>query len=69
MLNLVSLTCPSFYILGKTQTGVFITPKLVLILTRGAVTKLDKRNKAMPKEFDDNIIVNFSIYGQFGVTR
>ena len=38
-------------------------------MTLGAVTKLDKRNKAMPKEFDDNIIINFSIYGQFGVTR
>ena len=38
-------------------------------MTLGAVTKLDKRNKAMPKEFDDNIIISFSIHGQFGVTR
>ena len=42
----------------------------------GPVTKLDKRNKATSKEFDDdimsencNVIVIFSIYGQFGAIR
>ena len=39
----------------------------------GPVTKLDKRNKTTSKKFDDNVmlencnvIVIFSIYGQFG---
>ena len=42
----------------------------------GPVTKLDKRNKATPKKFDDDImsvncdvIVIFPIYGQFGAIR
>ena len=42
----------------------------------GPVTKLDKRNKIISKELDDNVmptncdvIVNFSIYGQFGGIR
>ena len=40
------------------------------------VTKLNKRNKAMPKKLDDDvmssncdIIVIFLIYGQFGAIR
>ena len=39
----------------------------------GPVTKLNKRNKATPKKFDDHVIsaicdviVFFPIYGQFG---
>ena len=43
-------------------------------LKLGPVTKLEKRNKAMSKEFDDDampanchIIVIFPIYSQFGV--
>ena len=42
----------------------------------GPVTKLDKRNKKTPKEFDDDIIsancdfiVIFLIYGQSGAVR
>ena len=42
----------------------------------GPVTKLDKRNKIISKELDDNVmptncdvIVIFSIYGQFGGIR
>ena len=42
----------------------------------GPVTKLDKRNKTTLKRFDDevilvncDIIVIFSIYGQFGAIR
>ena len=42
----------------------------------GPVAKRDKRNKATSKKFDNGImsadtdvIVIFSIYGQFGVTR
>ena len=40
------------------------------------VTKLDKRNKALSKKFDDDamlamsdVIVNFPVYGQFGAMR
>ena len=42
----------------------------------GPVTKLDKRNKTTSKKFDDDVmsencdvIVIFSIYGQFGAIR
>ena len=42
----------------------------------GPVTKLDKRNKTRSKYFDDDVIsanfdliVIFSIYGQFGAIR
>ena len=42
----------------------------------GAVTKLDKRNNTMSKNFDDdvtstncNVIGFFPIYDQFGATR
>ena len=42
----------------------------------GPVTKLDKRNKTTLKKFDDDVmpencdvIVIFSIYGQFGAIR
>ena len=32
----------------------------------GPLTKLDKKNKKASKRFDDNVIVIFPIYGQFG---
>ena len=45
-------------------------------MTLGPVTKLDKRNKATSKKFDDDamsancdFIVIFRIYGQFRATR
>ena len=88
MPNLVSLTCPSLQILGKTQTLVFpisgflvnfLQKKIVCHNSRtsddidmglGPVTKLDKRNKVMSKNFDVDImsancdvIVIFPSYG------
>ena len=59
MPNLVSITCPSLQILGKTQTGVFPISGQSLIkenchnsrtsddigMKLGPVTKLDKRNR------------------------
>ena len=33
------------------------------------VTKPDERNKATSKHFDDDVIVTFPIYSQFGVIR
>ena len=70
MPNLVSITCPSLQILGKTQTGVF--PISGQSLTKenchdsrtsddidmklGPVTKLDKRNKATSKRFDVEVM-------------
>ena len=86
---MVSLTHPSLQISGKTQTGVFpisgflvnplekkivITPELVMILTWN-LTKLDKRNKTMPKNDVDvmsancNVIVIFLIYDQLGAIQ
>ena len=45
-------------------------------MTFGTITKLDKLNKTRLKKFDDDvmsgncdIVVIFSIYGQFGVIR
>ena len=45
-------------------------------MKRGPVTKIDKKNKATSKKFDDdvmsancNVIVIFRIYGQFGAIR
>ena len=42
----------------------------------GPITKLDKKNKLMPKKFDDDVmsancgvIVIFPIFGQFGAIR
>ena len=42
----------------------------------GPVTKFDKRNTATSKKFDNDVvsgnydvIVNFSVYGQFGAIR
>ena len=45
-------------------------------MKRGPVTKIDKKNKATSKKFDDdvmsancNVIVIFRIYDQFGAIR
>ena len=35
----------------------------------GTVTKLDKRIKTTSKKFDDDVIVIFWIFGQFGTVR
>ena len=92
MPNLVSITLPSLQILGKTQTGAFpISGFLVnpfkknyhnsrtsddIDMKYGAVAKVDKRNKAMLKNVDDDImlansdvIIFFPIYDQFGDIR
>ena len=89
MPNLVSITRPSLQILGKTQDGDisnFRNSGQSLIkenchsrtiddidIKLGPVIKLDKRNKATSKKFDDDVmpenydvIVIIPIYGQFG---
>ena len=66
MPNLVSLTCPSLQILGKTQTGVFPISRSLIKqnchnsrtsddtdMKLGPVTKVDKRNKTTSKKNDD----------------
>ena len=78
------LTRTNFYILGKTQTGVFsISGFLVNSRTSddvdmklGLVTKFEKRNKTKPKKFDGNVmsencdvIAIFPIHGQFGAIQ
>ena len=53
---------------------IVITPEPVMLLTQpGPVTKIDKRNMAMSKKFDDDVmsancevILIFPIYGKFG---
>ena len=80
MQNVVYLPCPSLKILGKTQKRVFpisrcfvnlLETKTVITPTgndidmkRGTVTKLDKRNIAMPKIMSGNcdiIAICFSL--------
>ena len=72
MPNLVSLTCPSLQILGKTLSkSSFRNPSQSLIkenchnsrtsdddidMKLGPVTKLDKRNKITLKKLDDGVI-------------
>ena len=70
MPNLVSVTCPSLQILGKTQTGVFPISGEYLIkencynsrtsddidMKLGRVTKLDERNETTSKKFDFDVI-------------
>ena len=63
MPNLVSLTCPSLQILGKTKTGMFLISGFLIKenchnsrtsddidMKLGTVTKLDKRNKTASKK-------------------
>ena len=53
---------------------IVVTPEPVMLLTQpGPVTKIDKRNMAMSKKFDDDVmsancevILIFPIYGKFG---
>ena len=65
---MVSLTCPSLQIFGKTQTGVFLISMISFMkenyhksrtsddidLKLGPVTKIDKRKKTFSKESDDS---------------
>ena len=79
--NVVSLTHPSFQILGKTQTGVCLivchnsrtTHDIDMKL--GPVNKLDKSNRQCQKNENNEMLVNcdvivfFPIQGQFEAIR
>ena len=63
MLNLVSLTCPSLQILGKTQAGLFPISEFHNSRTSDGtdmklrpVAKLEKRNKTTSKKFGDDVM-------------
>ena len=63
MPNLVSITRPSLQILGKTPTGVFPISGFHnsrtsddIDMKLGTVPKLDKRNTAVSKMFNHNVM-------------
>ena len=68
--NFVFLARPSLQILGKPRRGYFRFPDDDIDMKLGPVTKLDKRNKATSRKFDNDvmlgncdIIVIFPTYG------
>ena len=77
--NLLSLTCPSLKILGKTQTGAFPISRFMVNLTLKKIfitPKLDKRNKTTSKNFDNDVIskncdviIMFSLIVTFYLTK
>ena len=79
MPNLISLTCPSLQILGKTQTGVFPISRFPddplekyccnsndIDMKLEPVTKHDKGKKATSNKLDDGIMsANFDVIAIF----
>ena len=69
-----SLPLLCWFSLNNSETVKVVTLLFCSILE--PVTKLEKRNKTMSKKFDDgvmlkkcNVIIIFSIYGEFGAIR
>ena len=76
MLNLASLTHPSFQILNKTQRVEFLVNPLQkschnsrttndIDMKIGPVTKLGKRNKATSEKLDDDVLSANDTFGTF----